>query len=404
MQGQASSASGGLDIAQAKGINFELPAVVFSGIVAVRDRLLQLPNPLRLESGDPNFDTPEHIKEAAAKAIRDNHTHYAPSTGIKPLREAIVKKVTKKNRITNITSPDQVLVTNGGMHGLYCAFRTILNPGDEVLIPQPNWTSTAWIIRIAGGVPVTVRLQRKHEYRWDINELKAKITERTKAVLINSPQNPTGAVMSRQDLIELLDVAAEHDLFVIGDEAYEDIIFEGEHNCIAALASEYPQSVQDKMISCFTFSKSYAMTGWRLGYLTCTNAEFNENAKKMILYTINGVSTPTQYAGLAALEGPQDVVGKMAAEYKLRRDLLFDAVNGTEFMHCDMKPKGAVYLYARITDKWQGSEWDLVNHLIEHYSLGSVPGEEFADDEKSIRFAYACSTEMVRKTVEVLKR
>ena len=394
----------GLNVAVTKGINFELPEVVFSGIVAVRDRLLQLPNPLRLESGDPNFETPEHIKEAAARAIRDNQTHYAPSTGIKPLRDAIVRKVSRKNGMTNIDHPDQVLVTNGGMHGLYCAFRTILNPGDEVLIPQPNWTSTAWIIRIAGGVPVTVRLHRKHEYRWDIAELKSKITDRTKAVLINSPQNPTGAVMSRQDLTDLLEVAQEHDLFILADEAYEDIIFEGEQHCIAALVLDYPRSVQDKIISCFTFSKSYAMTGWRLGYLTCTNAEFNENAKKMILYTINGVSTPTQYAGVAALEGPQDAVGRMVSEYKHRRDLLFDAVNGTEYMHCDMKPKGAVYLYARITDKWQGSEWDLVNHLIERYSLGSVPGEEFADDEKSIRFAYACSTEMIIQTIAALKK
>lgn len=394
----------GLNVAVTKGINFELPEVVFSGIVAVRDRLLQLPNPLRLESGDPNFETPEHIKEAAARAIRDNQTHYAPSTGIKPLRDAIVRKVSRKNGMTNIDHPDQVLVTNGGMHGLYCAFRTILNPGDEVLIPQPNWTSTAWIIRIAGGVPVTVRLHRKHEYRWDIAELKSKITDRTKAVLINSPQNPTGAVMSRQDLTDLLEVAQGHDLFILADEAYEDIIFEGEQHCIAALALDYPRSVQDKIISCFTFSKSYAMTGWRLGYLTCTNAEFNENAKKMILYTINGVSTPTQYAGVAALEGPQDAVGRMVSEYKHRRDLLFDAVNGTEYMHCDMKPKGAVYLYARITDKWQGSEWDLVNHLIERYSLGSVPGEEFADDEKSIRFAYACSTEMIIQTIAALKK
>ncbi len=402
MQGQIGG--DGANVAVEKGINFELPSVVFSGIVAVRDRLLLLPNPLRLESGDPSFDTPEHIKEAAAKAIRDNNTHYAPSTGIKKLRDAIVRKVSQKNKITNIVNPDQVLVTNGGMHGLYCAFRTILNPGDEVLIPQPNWTSTAWIIRIAGGVPVTVRLHRRHEYRWDINELKSKITDRTKAVLINSPQNPTGAVMSRQDLIDLLDVAAEHDLFVIGDEAYEDIVFEGQHHCIAALAADYPKSVQDKMISCFTFSKSYAMTGWRLGYLTCTNSEFNENAKKMILYTINGVSTPTQFAGVAALEGPQDAVAKMTAEYKQRRDLFFDAVNGTEFMHCDMKPKGAVYLYARITDKWHGSEWDLVNHLIDRYSLGSVPGEEFADDEKSIRFAYACSTDMIRRTIDALKK
>ncbi len=386
-----------------KGINFELPDVVFSGIVFVRDKLLQLPNPLRLESGDPNFDTPDHIKDAAARAIRDNQTHYAPSTGIKALRSAILKKVNQKNGITNINELEQILVTNGGMHGLYCTFRTILNRGDEVLIPQPNWTSTAWIIRIAGGAPVNVRLHRKHEYRWDIDELRSKITRRTKAVLINSPQNPTGAVMTRQDLIDLLSLADEYDLWIVADEAYEDIIFEGKHTAIAALALDFPRRVQEKIVSCFTFSKSYAMTGWRLGYTTCIHPDFNENAKKLILYTINGVSTPTQFAGVAALEGPQDMVGRMCAEYQQRRDILFNAVNATDFMHCDMKPKGAVYLYARITDRWHGSEWDLVNHLIDKYSLGSVPGEEFADDEKSIRFAYACSTAMVEKAAAALR-
>ncbi len=402
MQGQIGAVKE--QIESAKGVNFQLPHVVFSGIVAVRDRLLQLPHPLRLESGDPNFDTPDHIKEAAVKAIRDNHTHYAPSTGIKPLRDAIVRKVSTKNRIKNITHSDQILVTNGGMHGLYCSFRSILNAGDEVLIPQPNWTSTAWIIRIAGGNPVGVKLHHKDDYRWDIAELRSKITPRTKAVLINSPQNPTGAVMTRQDLIDLLHVAAEHDLWIVADEAYEDIIFEGEHTCIAAMALDFPESVQQKIISCFTFSKSYAMTGWRLGYLTCANAAFNDNAKKMILYTINGVSTPTQYAGVAALEGPQDCVKQMCAEYKKRRDLIYDAVNATDFMHCDMKPRGAVYLYARITERWAGSEWDLVNHLIDRYSLGSVPGEEFADNERAIRFAYACSTTMVEQAAAVLRK
>ncbi len=402
MQGQIGAVKE--QIESVKGVNFQLPHVVFSGIVAVRDRLLQLPHPLRLESGDPNFDTPEHIKEAAVKAIRDNHTHYAPSTGIKPLRDSIVRKVSGKNRITNITHPDQVLVTNGGMHGLYCSFRSILNAGDEVLIPQPNWTSTAWIIRIAGGNPVGVKLHHKADYRWDIAELRSKITPRTKAVLINSPQNPTGAVMTRQDLIDLLHVAAEHDLWIVADEAYEDIIFEGEHTCIGALALDFPEAVQQKIVSCFTFSKSYAMTGWRLGYLTCANAAFNDNAKKMILYTINGVSTPTQYAGVAALEGPQDCVKQMCVEYKKRRDLIYDAVNATDFMHCDMKPRGAVYLYARITERWAGSEWDLVNHLIDRYSLGSVPGEEFADDERAIRFAYACSTAMVEQAAAVLRK
>ncbi len=385
-------------------MNRELPDVVFSGIVTVRDRLLQLDNPLRLESGEPSFDTPSHIKEAMFKALTDNQTHYAPSTGIKPLKEAIIKKVTEKNGIDYLDGLGKVVVTNGGMHGIYCTMRTILNPGDEVIIPQPNWTATAWMIKLAGGKLKKVKLRPELGYNWDMDELKNSLTPSTKAILINSPQNPTGGVITKELLLELLKIAEENDLYIISDEAYEDIIYESEHVSIASLAKDFPAKVRNKIITCFTFSKSYAMTGWRLGYVVCSSSEFADNIKKMILYTINGVSTPSQYGGVAALNGPQNCINEMKDIYLERRNLLFDGIKASPYLKCDTPPGGAFYLYAQITEKWSDSAWDLVNHLIDEYSLGSVPGDIFLDDNKAIRFSYACETEMIRQAIKNLSQ
>ncbi len=383
-------------------MNKHLPDIQFSGIVTIRDRLLQHPNPIRMESGDPDFSTPDHIKEAMVKALRDNQTHYAASVGIKSLRESILRKLETKNRITNLNGPENILVTNGGMHALYIAWNTILNAGDEVIVPQPNWTASTWNILLAGGKITQIPLKAELDYRWDPDELSAGITDSTKAILINSPHNPTGGIMEKKDLLHLLTIAEKHNLYIVSDEAYEDIIYEGEHHSIAALAKEFPKNVQDKIISVYTFSKSYAMTGWRLGYLATSNMTLIENLKKMILYTINGVSTPSQYAGLAALEGPQDHVGKMRDIYRERRDLIFNGVNKTSYLKCQHPPKGTFYLYPEITDAWQGSVMDLVNHLIDDFAIGCVPGEAFHDDKKTIRFAFACSTEMIKQAINYL--
>lgn len=380
-------------------MNNSIREVVFSGIVEVRDRLLQLPEPLRLESGEPSFDTPAHIKEAMVKAMSDNRTHYAASTGIKPLREACLEKLNVKNQISYLDDINQIVITNGGMHGLYVTFQTILNPGDEVIIPQPNWTATGWMIRLAGGKLVKVRLQADRGYRWDPDQLRAAITPNTKAILINSPHNPTGGMFKKEDYQTLLELAEKHSLYLISDEAYEDIIYDDEHISLGSLAQDYSQEVRDLVISCFTFSKSYAMTGWRLGYVACSSKEFADNVKKLILYTINGVSTPTQYGGIAALEGPQECVSQMVTAYRERRDILFEGVNQTDFLECATRPAGAFYLYAKVKESWDGSAWDLVNYLIDKYSLGSVPGDIFYDDQPSIRFSYACSTDMIRKAV-----
>jgi aspartate aminotransferase len=165
------------------------------------------------------------------------------------------------------------------------------------------------------------------------------------------------------------------------------------------LAADRLTEVRNRIVSGYTFSKSYAMTGWRLGYLVCSDDNFCSQVKKMILYTINGVSTPTQYAGVAALMGPQDAVTEMCREYRKRRDMLFDGVNSSPYLTCERPPAGAFYLYAQITDAWEGSAWDLVNHLIDQYAMGSVPGDIFYDEQKSIRFSYACSTAMIAQAI-----
>jgi aspartate aminotransferase len=375
----------------------ELPEILFSGIVAIRDKLLQHSDPIRMESGDPDFDTPEHIKDAMYKALKDNKTHYAPSTGLKELREAIVNKLNTKNSITNITNPNSILVTNGGMHGLFVAWNTILNPGDEVIVPTPNWTASTWNIILAGGKPQAVKLHSELEYRWNIEEVKEKISAKTKAILINTPHNPSGGMLNKSDLIELLKLVEKHNFYLISDEAYEDVVFDGEHVSIAALVVDFPKSVQDNIISCFTFSKSYAMTGWRLGYLATTNELLINNMKKLILYTINGVSTPTQYAGLAALKGPQDFVKEMCDTYHRRRDLFFEGVNKTKILHCESKPHGSFYLYPKITDEWDGTPEALSDYLIEKYGIGSIPGKVFFDSDKVLRFTFACSDKMIKR-------
>jgi len=357
-------------------MNNQIKNVVFSGIVTVRDKLLAAKNPIRLESGEPSFDTPQHIKDAMTKALQDNHTHYAPSTGIKPLREAIKNKVARENGIDYLNGLNDICVTSGGMHAIYCTLQTILNPGDEVIMQQPNWTATEWIMLLSGAKIKHIPLRPELEYRWDMDDIRKAVNGKTKVIFVNTPHNPTGAVFTKDDLEEILDLAEKHDLYVVSDEAYEHIIYDGEkHYSIAGLAKNRPQKLRDKIITCFTFSKSYAMTGWRVGYTVCTSKEFNENIAKMVLYSINGVSTPSQYAAAAALNGPQDNVARMRDIYKQRRDLLFEGVNSTEYLSCEFLPKGAFYLYAQITPAWSGSEWDLVNYLIETYEMALSPAK-----------------------------
>ena len=327
-------------------------SVSLGAIVQVRDRLLDMQAKgkkiLRLESGDPSFDIPAHVREAMEKALRDGQTHYTASTGIPPLRNAILKKVTGENGL-RVPGADNIIVTNGGMHGLYILFRAMLEAGDEVILPDPMWTEIAENIRLGGGTPVPVRLNPENGYQYDPDEIEAAITPRTRAIFVNTPHNPTGAVASRVTLERIAAIAANRNLTLISDEAYEHVIFDGQkHVSLGSLPA-----AQGRTVSVYSMSKTYAMSGLRMGYLIVTDELLLERLKKLVRCTINGVNSVTQYGAAAALDGPQDATRAMAAEYQSRRDMLLAALEESPYLE-PFKPGGAFYLWAKIKEDWPG--------------------------------------------------
>ncbi len=380
--------------------------VSFGAIVQVRDRLLdqqaQGRKVLRLESGDPSFDIPVHAREAMEKALRDGLTHYTASTGIPPLRQAIYRKVTTENGL-HIPGPDNVIVTNGGMNGLYIVFRALLDPGDEVILPDPMWTEIAENIKLAGGVPVPVRLRPEAGYQYRPADIEAAVTPRTKAIFVNTPHNPTGMVLRRPALEAIAAIAEKHNLLLISDEAYEHVIFDGEqHVSLGSLPA-----AQGRTITVHSLSKTYAMSGLRLGYVIATDELILERLKKLVRCTINGVNSVAQHGAAAAINGPQDATLAMAAEYQARRDMLFAALEESPYL-VPFKPSGAFYLWARITPDWPGyqgktDDWSMTNYLIDAAGIGSSPGSAFGPaGEGHIRFAFSCSTDQVREAAGLL--
>lgn len=380
--------------------------VSLGAIVQVRDRLLEQQargrKVLRLESGDPSFDIPPHVREAMEKALRDGQTHYTASTGIPVLRKAIYQKVTAENNLV-VASDDNVVVTNGAMHGLYILFRAMLGAGDEVILPDPMWTEIAENIRLGGGKPVPVRLREENGYQYDPAEIEAAITSRTRAIFVNTPQNPIGVVASRATLEAIARIAEKHNLLLVSDEAYEHVLYDGaEHLSLGSLPG-----AQERTVSVFSMSKTYAMSGLRLGYLVVNDALLLERIKKLVRCTINGVNSVTQYGAAAALTGPQDATRSMAQEYQKRRDILFSALEEAPYLK-SFKPGGAFYLWARILPEWPGydgksDDWSMTNYLIDAAGIGSSPGSAFGPAGGGhIRFAFSCSTAQVEEAASLL--
>ncbi len=380
--------------------------ISLGAIVQVRDRLLEQAaqgrKVFRLESGDPSFDIPPHVREAMEQALRNGYTHYTASTGIPPLRKAIYEKVRTENGL-HVPDPDHVVVTNGGMHGLYITFRALLDPGDQVIIPDPMWTEVRENIRLAGGEPVGVRLEPQQGYRYDPERIEAAITSRTRAIFVNTPHNPTGAVADRETLEAIAALAEKHDLALISDEAYEHVIYDGaRHISLGSLPA-----ARERTISIFSLSKTYAMSGLRLGYVVVNDEKVLERIKKLVRCTINGVNSVTQYGAVAALTGPQDATRAMAREYQHRRDVLYAALEKAPYLQ-PFKPGGAFYIWCRISPDWPGyqgarDDWAMTNYLIDRAGIGSSPGTAFgAAGEGHIRFAFSCSTEQVEEAARLL--
>ncbi len=372
-----------------------LDSIPFSGIMRIRDMMFGIKNPYRLDQGDVGFNAPDAVKAAMSRAIAENRTHYVQTVGIPRLRELIVDKLQNQNKIP-IESVDDVMVTNGGIHGLYVIFHGLLEPGDEVLCADPMWPSTRGTIQSARSVPVDCPLYESRRWRPDLDELESKVTQKTRAILLNSPQNPTGGILTQSDLERIAAIAQERDLWVISDEAYEDVIFDGErHVSIASLPGMY-----DRTISVYTFSKSYAMTGLRLGYFAINDPVVGDRIKKVLYYTCSNIGTIVQWGGVGGLEDAKNQVEAYRVELQARRDLFYAGIRelGSSVLSGE-PPKGAFYAFLRIDPAWRppGStgapeslSWALVEYLIKEGRIGCVPGADFGTHgEGYIRLCFA---------------
>ena len=335
-----------------------------SGIREMADLARRYPDALRIEAGDPNFATPAHIVEAAAQAARDGFTKYTPSGGFASLRELAADKVRARNGIP--CSADQVVVTTGGCGGLFTSLLVLVDPGDEVLVPDPGWANYPPMIHVQNGIPVGYPLDPGHGFEPDFDALESVVSSKTKAMIVNSPGNPTGAVYGRETLARLVDFAERHDIWVIADECYDEIVFEGEPASMAAVDGA------DRVLTVFTFSKSYAMTGWRVGYVVAP-PKVAEKIAKAQEPVVGNASSISQKGAEAALLGPQDCVREMREAYHARRDAVMAQLDAAGVRY--IRPRGAFYLMADVSPA--GESLPFARRLLEEERVSVVPGSAF---------------------------
>ncbi len=374
-----------------------LDEIGFSDIVNVRNRIMKLREQgatvYQFEGGEPYMNTPDFIKEAMKRAVNENKTRYAPSSGIPELRTAIADKLRTKNGIAAQAS--DVMIMNGGMQGLFGAFQSVVNPGEEVLVFSPYWTPIKDLIAHCEGRAVLVATAKARAEGFE-KTLARHTTDRTRAIYYNTPQNPTGVVFTRDEARAVARFAHERDLIVLADEAYEDLVYEGEHFSIASLEGMF-----ERTITIFTLSKSYAMTGWRLGY-TVAAEPWMTGLRKTTLYSSNGVSTPTQWSALAAFTTESDMLETNRLAYRQRRDLLLAGLNELELI-CE-KPAGAFYAFPDVSRVSRDSR-QAAEILLDRAQVATVPGAVFGPDgESHLRFSFSTSLETIEAGLDSLRR
>jgi aspartate/methionine/tyrosine aminotransferase len=374
-----------------------LERVGFSDIVKLRNRIMELRGEgatvYQFEGGEPFMPTPDPIKAAMKRALDEDQTRYAPSSGIPELREAIAEKLRTRNRIP--AEAKDVIVVNGGMQGLFGAFQSIVNPGDEVLLFSPYWTPIKDLVAHCQGRSVFVPTSEARELGFQ-QTLARYATEHTRAIYYNTPQNPSGVVFTPEEAKAVAEFAQERDLIVVADEAYEDLVYDGEHCSIASLDGMF-----ERTISCFTFSKSYAMTGWRLGYAVAAEP-WMTGLRKATLYSSNGVSTPTQWAGVAALQIETSTLTEIRDQYRRRRDLLLSGLNEIG-LHC-APPAGAFYAFPDVSRINKDSR-EAADVLLNRAQVATVPGIVFGDEgESHLRFSFSTSIETIEAGLDSLRR
>ena len=351
-------------------------------------------------AGEPDFNTPENINEAAIAAIKSGFTKYTPASGIAELKKAVSRKFEEFNGLHYGT--DQIVISNGGKHSLTNIFQAIMNPGDEVIIPAPYWLTYPEIVKLCDGVPVYVYGTKDFGYKVTARQIENVVTDKTKAVILNTPNNPTGMVYSEGELRAIADVAVKKDIYVVADEMYENLIYgDKKHVSIASLGEE----IYKRTITCSGLSKSYSMTGWRIGY-TGSSVEIAKLMGSIQSHQTSNPNSIAQKAALEALRGPQDVVTAMREEFDQRRKYMYERVSQMPLVDA-LEPEGAFYTFVDFTDVLEksykgvriGTASRVAEILIEDYKVAVVPCQDFGFDN-FVRLSYAISMENIKKGLD----
>src|ERR1700755_825246 len=342
-------------------------------------------------AGEPDFDTPEHIKRAAIEALEAGFTKYTPSAGIPELRQAIAEKLAADNGLSYRSA--QIIVSNGAKHSCYNAILATCQPGDEVIIPAPYWVSYPDMVRLVGADPVIVPTMERNNWRLRAEDFENAMTPRTKMLILNTPGNPTGSVYTREELEAIVEVAAEEDIYILSDEIYEKLVYDdARHVRVASLSQEG----YDLTITVNGFSKAYAMTGWRLGYLAAPEAV----AKAVDNIQSHSTSNPCSFAqkgAVAALKGDQQSLADMRDEFAMRRDYMFDRITKIPNITA-VKPQGAFYILVNISQLGLSSQ-NFADRLLSKANVAVVPGAAFGDD-RTVRLSYATSIDIIKKGLD----
>ena len=346
---------------------------------------------VHLEIGEPDFDTPRNIVDAGCDALRKGFTHYGPSAGLPQLREAIAQYVSETRGVS--VSPDEVVVVPGGKPIIFFSILALCEQGDEVIYPNPGFPIYESMINYVGAKAVPIRLREEMDFRLDVDELAGLINDRTKLIIINSPQNPTGGVLTKIDIDRIAGAIGDRNIMVLSDEIYSRLIFEGQHHSIMSL-----DGMKERTILLDGFSKTYAMTGWRMGY-GVMRADLAQHVARLMTNSSSCTASFTQIAGVEALRGPQESVEKMCAEFKKRRDVMVAGLNKIKGFSCRL-PKGAFYVFPNITKTgWPSKK--LADALLEDAGVAGLSGTAFGDfGEGYLRFSVANSIENIEKALE----
>lgn len=350
---------------------------------------------IHLEIGEPDFPSPQNIIDAACRALHNGYTHYSPSAGIQSLREVVAEHISQTRN--HPVTPEQVVITPGAKPILFYCILSLIDPGDEVVMPDPGFPIYESVVRFVNGLPRFVPLREELGFRWDLNELKETITPQTRMLILNSPHNPTGGVLTAEDLKGIAEIVLENDVIVLADEIYSEILYEGRHQSLLGLPG-----MAERTILLDGFSKTYAMTGWRLGYGVMPE-ELAEHVTRLITNSVSCTATFTQIAGIEALRGPQDASRRMLEAFRERRDAIVDGLNKIPGFRCH-RPQGAFYVFPNVKAFGKKSS-EIADILLQRYHIAALSGTSFGPaGEGYIRFSYANSMDNIREALVRLEQ